>query len=116
MVVVLDIIYLFVIKESYTISRVFIFTLSVLAVLTTWSLRTVYKKYLQSRKGVGGDRALIIFTDSSRVEEVVSKSLPLRRNVGRPGCDDRAALLADSCLQQTDQQAKPQQLQQRVSL
>ena len=73
-VIVLDIIYLFIVKESYTISRVFIFTLSVLAVLTMWTFRTVYKKYLKTKKGVhAGDRALIIFTDSHRVEEVVNK-------------------------------------------
>ena len=72
-VMVLDIIYLFIVKETYIISRVFVFILSVLTVLIKWVFRAVYKKILQTRKGVNsGDRALVIFTDSSQAEEVVS--------------------------------------------
>ena len=73
-IMVLDIIYLFIVKESYIISRVFFFTLTVLAVLIMRAFRTVYKKYLRAKKGVNeGNRALIIFTDSHRVEEVINK-------------------------------------------
>ena len=77
-VLALDIIYLFVVKESYIISRVFFLTLAVLAVLIIWIFRGIRKKYLQMKKGVkAGDRALIIFTDSHRAEEVVNE---LRKN------------------------------------
>ena len=75
-VMVLDIIYLFIVKESYIISRVFFFFLSATAVLTIWIFRAVYKQYLRSKKGVKeGDRALVIFTDSRRAEEVVDELL-----------------------------------------
>lgn len=73
-IMVLDIIYLFIVKESYIIHRMFFVALTVLAVLIMWSFRTVYKKYLRTRKGVNGsERALIIFTDSHRVEEIIDK-------------------------------------------
>ncbi len=72
-IMVTDILFLFLVKESSTISRVFLFTLSCLAVLIMWTFRTALKKYLQARKGVNaGDRALIIFTSSHQAEEVVS--------------------------------------------
>ena len=75
-IIINDIIYLFLIKESYIISRVFILVLSVLSVLIVWTVRVVYKKYLRNRKGVHeGDRALVIFTDSHRAEEVVNDLL-----------------------------------------
>ena len=77
-VMILDIIYLFVVQESYLISRVFFFALAVLAVLIIWTFRVIYKKYLQTKKGErASDRALIIFTDSRRAEEVVDE---LRKN------------------------------------
>ena len=72
-IMVLDIIYLFIVKETYIISRVFFLILSALTVMIKWIFRAVYKKILQSRKGVhAGDRALIVFTDSHRAEEVVN--------------------------------------------
>ena len=72
-IMVLDIIYLFIVKESYIISRKFFLTLIVLAVFIMWAFRVVYKKYLQSKKGVqGGDRSLIVFTYSKQAEEVVN--------------------------------------------
>ena len=75
-VMVLDIIYLFIVKESYIISRVFSFVLSSSAVLIIWTFRAVYKKHLRTKKGVKeGDRALIVFTDSHRAEEVVNDLL-----------------------------------------
>lgn len=70
----LDIIYLFAVKESARISRVFFFMLAVLTVLIMWLFRTALKNYLRTKKGVnGGDRALIIFTSSHQAEEVVNK-------------------------------------------
>ena len=75
-VMVLDIIYLFIVKESYIISRVFFFVLAVLAVSIIWTFRAVRKEYLRAKKGVReGDRALIIFTDSHRAEDVVGELL-----------------------------------------
>ena len=75
-VLVLDIIYLFIVKQTYIISRVFFFALTVLTVLIIWALRAVHKKHLRKRKGVNeGDRALIIFTDSHRAEDVVDELL-----------------------------------------
>ena len=72
-IMVTYILLLFLLKESSTISRVFLFTLSGLAVLIMWTFRTALKRYLRSRKGVNaGDRALIIFTSSNRAEDVVS--------------------------------------------
>ncbi len=77
-VLVLDIIYLFIVKESYIISRAFFLALAVLAVLVVWIFRGIRKKYLLKKKGMkAGDRALIIFTDSRRAEEVVNE---LRKN------------------------------------
>ena len=71
-IMVLDIIYLFMVKESAIISRMFFFVLSVLAVLIMWTIRVVYKKHLQKKKGFnGGDRALIIFTYSHQADEIV---------------------------------------------
>ena len=75
-IIINDIIYLFVVKESYIISRVFISALTVLSVLSIWVFRTVYKKYLRTGKGMNDDdRALIIFTNSNRAEEVVNDLL-----------------------------------------
>lgn len=75
-IMVLDIIYLFMVKESYIISRVFFFALTLLAFLIIWIARAGYKKYLRTKKGVNaGDRALIIFTDSHRADEVVTELL-----------------------------------------
>ena len=77
-VLVLDIIYLFIVKESYIISRAFFLALAVLAVLIVWIFRGIRKKHLLKKKGMkAGDRALIIFTDSRRAEEVVNE---LRKN------------------------------------
>ena len=71
-IMLLEIIVLFVVKQSSAISRVFFFTLSALAVLITWTFRTALKVCLRKMKGVnGGGRALIIFTFSRQVEEVV---------------------------------------------
>ena len=75
-IMVFDIIYLFIVKETYIISRMFFFALSVLAVLTIWTSRAVYKKFLRTKKGMKhNERALIIFTDSHRAEEVVNELL-----------------------------------------
>lgn len=72
-IIVVDILFLFLFKESSTISRVFLFTLSGLSVLTVWAFRTALKKFLRARKGVNtGDRALIVFTSSHQAEDVVS--------------------------------------------
>ncbi|MCR5450456.1 MAG: sugar transferase [Solobacterium sp.] len=72
-VMVLDVIYLFIIKETYIISRVFFLVLAVLAVLVMWIFRTGYKKHLQAKKSVKSrDRALVIFTYSHMADEVVS--------------------------------------------
>ena len=77
-VLALDIIFLFIVKESYIISRAFFLALAVLAVLIVWIFRGIRKKYLLKKKGMkAGDRALIIFTDSRRAEEVVNE---LRKN------------------------------------
>lgn len=73
-IMLLDIIYLFAVKESSKISRVFFFVLAILSVMIMWSFRTAFKNYLRTKKGVnGGDRALIIFTSSHQAEEVVNK-------------------------------------------
>ena len=75
-VLTLDIIYLFIVKQTYIISRVFFFVMTVLTVLIIWALRAVHKNRLRSKRGVNeGDRALIIFTDSQRAEEVVDELL-----------------------------------------
>ena len=77
-IMMLDVIYLFIVKESYVMSRAFFFILSVLAVLITWTFRSVYKKHLKTKKSVEkGERALIIFTDSHQAKKVVSE---LRKN------------------------------------
>ena len=71
-VMVLDIIYLFMVKESAIISRMFFLVLAVSTVLIMWTFRVVHKKHLQKKKGVnGGDRALIIFTYSDQAEQIV---------------------------------------------
>lgn len=75
-VLTLDIIYLFIVKQTYIISRVFFFVMTVLTVLIIWALRAVHKNRLRRKRGVNeGDRALIIFTDSQRAEEVVDELL-----------------------------------------
>lgn len=72
-IMVLDIIYLFIVKQTYIISRVFFFTLAVLAALIMGAFRVIYKKILLTKKGVnGGKRALILFTYSDKAEEVVN--------------------------------------------
>ena len=76
LVMVLDILYLFAVKESSMISRVFFFTLSVLATVIMFAFRTALKHFLRSRKCANsGDRALIIFTSSRQADEVVSRLL-----------------------------------------
>ena len=75
-IIINDIIYLFIVKESYIISRAFIFVLTGLSVSIIWIFRVVYKEFLRVRKGVNDrGRALIIFTDSQRAEEVVNDLL-----------------------------------------
>ncbi len=72
-IMLLDIIYLFSVKESSRLSRVFFFVLAILAVMIMWTFRTALKQCLRKMKGVnGGDRALVIFTSSNKAEEVVS--------------------------------------------
>ncbi len=75
-IMILDIIYLFIVKETHIISRVFFFVLSVTAVLIIWTFRAVYKKYLRTKKGMKErEKALIIFTYSHRAEEVLNELL-----------------------------------------
>lgn len=73
LIMTLDIIYLFIVKETYIISRMFFMVLSVLSVSFIWTFRTIHKKYLQTKKSVkGGSRSLIIFTYSHLAEDVVN--------------------------------------------
>ena len=75
-IMILDIIYLFMVKESAIISRAFFLVLTVAAVLIIWLFRVIYKAYLRTRKGLDrGDRALIIFAYSHQAEEVVNGML-----------------------------------------
>ena len=77
-ILVLYIIYLFIIKESYIISRAFFFVLAVSSVLIIWTFRTLRKKFLQSKRGVKeGGRAIIIFTYKDRVDEIVNEFLKM---------------------------------------
>ena len=68
----LDVIFLFITKQSHIISRAFLFVMACLTVLFTWVVRTVYKKHLQTRKRrTEPNGALVIFTYSNLAEEAV---------------------------------------------
>ncbi|MBE6046728.1 MAG: hypothetical protein E7221_08500, partial [Clostridiales bacterium] len=71
-ILTLDVIFLFIVKQSHIISRVFLFVMAVLTVVLTWAIRTVYKKHLRIKKRrTEPNGALIIFTYSHLAEEAV---------------------------------------------
>lgn len=73
---VMDILFLFMVRQTDMISRTFLITLAALYVLISFTVRTVHKRRLRKQYAVNsGQRSLIIFTLEEMAEEVVENLL-----------------------------------------